>query len=324
MRSNAARLAALPGREWVFDARDFVGPARTEVTDGRKAAADKALFEDMSAVERLVLKKNAQVMLLKNQAGSDSLANGSVGIVVAFATPTAFNQFLLDERLEDTMQCGPPWWEGILAEYAEDPGADDPGTSQPPETFPVVRFAEGRAADVHYLLARPKEWRVVDHEGRTRVSRRQVPLVPAWAISIHKSQGLSFEKLMVDLNGMFTFGQAYVALSRARSLDGLYVRNVSRQSILTDPRVVTYYAELELRNAETQRELERLVRAGSLPNAVAKALRRPSAPAATRTQRRAASSDIRSYMSNKRQKVEETGRGTGYKDEETCESETGR
>lgn len=53
--------------------------------------------------------------------------------------------------------------------------------------------------------------------------REQVPLTLAWAMSVHKSQGMSMDRLKVDLQGVFSFGQAYVALSRARFLDTLQV-----------------------------------------------------------------------------------------------------
>ena len=67
----------------------------------------------------------------------------------------------------------------------------------------------------------------------------QYPIKLAWAITIHKSQGLTFDKLIIDLDhGAFTHGQVYVALSRCRSLEGIILkRPVRRRDIIFDDRI---------------------------------------------------------------------------------------
>jgi ATP-dependent exoDNAse (exonuclease V) alpha subunit len=71
----------------------------------------------------------------------------------------------------------------------------------------------------------------------------QLPLRLAWAITIHKSQGKTFDKVIIDLgSGAFEHGQTYVALSRCRSLEGIVLKTPLRmQDILIDERVVQFY-----------------------------------------------------------------------------------
>lgn len=69
----------------------------------------------------------------------------------------------------------------------------------------------------------------------------QVPLRLAWAITIHKSQGLTFERAIIDAGQSFAPGQVYVALSRCTSLEGIVLRSrIHHQSIVQDPRIVTF------------------------------------------------------------------------------------
>ena len=79
---------------------------------------------------------------------------------------------------------------------------------------------------------------------------RQYPLRLAWAITVHKSQGLTFDRAVLDVNAAFAAGQVYVALSRCRSLDGLVLTApLSPSSVRTDA-VVTDYMHVELAQAQ--------------------------------------------------------------------------
>jgi ATP-dependent DNA helicase PIF1 len=71
----------------------------------------------------------------------------------------------------------------------------------------------------------PQEFTVLNAEGETEARREQVPLILAWALSMHKSQGQTLERVRVDLRRTFEKGQAYVALSRATKLETLQVLN---------------------------------------------------------------------------------------------------
>ncbi len=74
----------------------------------------------------------------------------------------------------------------------------------------------------------------------------QMPLKLAWAITIHKSQGLTFERAIIDAQASFASGQVYVALSRCKSLEGIVLRSpLSQNSIKTDSQVQTFNQQLE-------------------------------------------------------------------------------
>ncbi|XP_005211755.2 ATP-dependent DNA helicase PIF1 isoform X1 [Bos indicus] len=114
----------------------------------------------------------------------------------------------------------------------------------------VVGFeAEGRGLpQVRFLcgvteVIRADRW-TVQTTGGQLLSRQQLPLQLAWAISIHKSQGMSLDCVEMSLGRVFASGQAYVALSRARSLQGLRVLDFDPMVVRCDPRVLSFYATL--------------------------------------------------------------------------------
>ncbi len=103
--------------------------------------------------------------------------------------------------------------------------------------YPVVRFLNGREETIMEA-----GWEVDGFKG---VKRVQVPLRLAYAVTIHKAQGATLDCALIDI-GMRTFeyGQAYVALSRVRSLESLYVWDVIPKAVKAHPRVVEFYAGL--------------------------------------------------------------------------------
>jgi ATP-dependent DNA helicase PIF1 len=72
-------------------------------------------------------------------------------------------------------------------------------------------------------------------------TRRQYPLRLGWALSIHKSQGMTLPLLDIDLTRSFATGQSYVAISRARTIEGLRVRGFDKKKVKADPRVIEFY-----------------------------------------------------------------------------------
>ncbi|XP_060030300.1 ATP-dependent DNA helicase PIF1 [Erinaceus europaeus] len=104
--------------------------------------------------------------------------------------------------------------------------------------LPQVRFLCGITE-----VIRADRW-TVQTSGGQLLSRQQLPLQLAWAMSIHKSQGMSLDCVEISLGRVFASGQAYVALSRARSLQGLRVLDFDPAVVRCDPRVLLFYARL--------------------------------------------------------------------------------
>ena len=103
--------------------------------------------------------------------------------------------------------------------------------------YPIVKFRNGITR-----LMNPHSW---DSELYPNVSVLQVPLILAWAITIHKAQGASIELAEIDIgNSVFACGQTYVALSRVVSLDGLYLTSFNYRKIKVSSKVKKFYSNL--------------------------------------------------------------------------------
>lgn len=182
------------------------------------------------APETITLKKGAQVMLIKNV--DDSLVNGSLGRVIGFMDETTFDRYHAEDSMMNGTDPGQSLEERAISRVIT--------TSK---QYPVVRFTiqDGTSRD---LLCQPESWKVELPNGEVQASRLQVPLILAWALSIHKAQGQTLERVKVDLGKVFEKGQAYVALSRATSMAGLQVLRFDPRKVNAHDRVRTFYANL--------------------------------------------------------------------------------
>jgi ATP-dependent DNA helicase PIF1 len=83
----------------------------------------------------------------------------------------------------------------------------------------------------------------------------QVPLILAWALTIHKSQGATLDAAEIDVgSGIFECGQTYVALSRVKSLNGLYLTSFDVTKIKINKKVKAFYEALNMYNNESESE----------------------------------------------------------------------
>ena len=122
--------------------------------------------------------------------------------------------------------------QGVIVRMIE----NHAGTSTPP--LPVVRFNNGLEMTVNYHT-----WISENIPG---IGVSQIPLILSWAITIHKSQGATLERCIIDIGErVFEAGQSYVALSRVKSLHGLSIMSYDVTKILVNKKVKAYYAEIE-------------------------------------------------------------------------------
>ncbi|PLS31294.1 ATP-dependent endonuclease [Bifidobacterium margollesii] len=104
--------------------------------------------------------------------------------------------------------------------------------------WPIVEFENG-----NIVTMKPAAWEMMDGE-TVLASVNQVPLRCAWGITIHKSQGMTLDRAVMDLRRTFAPGMGYVALSRVEGLDGLYLRGINDRAFLVSPDAVVLDSRL--------------------------------------------------------------------------------
>ncbi|ESZ96563.1 hypothetical protein SBOR_3065 [Sclerotinia borealis F-4128] len=236
--SNTFRLRSLHGKSYKYEAVD----SGTITDEGMR----EKLLANMMAPKSVELKKGAQVMLIKNM--DDGLVNGSLGKVVAFMSEKSFEiydsnpEILNEKEFSDAEEENNR--QSDLAKFKQtNRELPSTGISSSGRLFPLVRFSipDGTVRD---LLVQPEEWKIELPNGEVQAQRSQLPLILAWALSIHKAQGQTLERVKIDLKKVFENGQAYVALSRATSQAGLEVQNFDPRKVMAHPRVAEFYNSL--------------------------------------------------------------------------------
>ncbi|KAL1841469.1 hypothetical protein VTJ49DRAFT_7024 [Mycothermus thermophilus] len=189
--------------------------------DGSLRGLDDHRFE-----RHLNLKVGMLVVLLINLDLKSGLCNGSQGIVAGFIP---YEPDKLPRKADPQRESAggdaivgqyATIREAHIRQFAEQQLQENQRQGGKGLFWPVVKFLNGRTAPI---MPECQVHELGDREPYSLLCRTQIPLAAAWALSIHKSQGMTLDRVIVDLSRAFEEGQVYVALSRATSLKGLKV-----------------------------------------------------------------------------------------------------
>jgi ATP-dependent DNA helicase PIF1 len=201
MRENLSEINKLTGETYTYGSLDTVEREKGTGKWVEKQLKANQFFKNCIAEDDLQLKVGAQVMLVKNEARGSKLVNGSRGKVVGFQKAVAAQENLL------------------------------PGVKE----YPVVQFVNGIKK---VILPTTFESRLV---GLGTCTRLAIPLKLAWAITTHKSQGMTLDYVIADVGAVFAEAQAYVALSRASDENGLELRHFKANKVRANPMALAFY-----------------------------------------------------------------------------------
>ena len=218
---NSTKLEELKGDTHVFDMRVGEHRNKAESSDGIetlwKAQRDK-FKKDVNLPDRLVLRQGAQVILGFNLDTASGLCNGSRGVVTSFSEPSA---------------------SGVQEKHLHRKPSGD-GTDRSAYLadckHPIVEFENGKRLRIPFVRISRK----LPDLGEVYVW--QIPRRLGWASTIHRMQGQTLSLVDAALDSsVFEVGQAYVALSRARSLEGLSLASFDPACIVAHPKVRDFY-----------------------------------------------------------------------------------
>lgn len=231
--------------------------------DMAESAVRNMLENGQTSVSRLSLKQGSRVLCIKNIAVEHGICNGAGGVVVGYCLP--LSKLLKTRNLRDPeyianysvpnyvltseiMDLSHPAIQEAIAGIGNRRSSGLLARSSC-QVLPVVKFDNGIQ-----LGMVPEMWEILGLRGQVIASRTQVPLILGWALSIHKSQGMTLEDVETDLGHAFDFGQVYVALSRAKTVQRLRLRSFDARRVKSHEKVNRFYEETEVVCSEVKEE----------------------------------------------------------------------
>ncbi|KAH3680125.1 hypothetical protein WICMUC_000526 [Wickerhamomyces mucosus] len=218
-RSNLQKLSALPE------------PTETYIADDSGAIDDKELtsrlLSNLIVPTHIVLRKGAQVVMLKNR--DRELVNGSLGEVIDLTTLRTHVTSVSTEGSSHFTDIDDSFFEYLKKKIRNQDSDEELSDTQMKfiqnvlcRKYPLVEFITPYGETRTELITQ-EVWSIEDRYERVIASRTRLPIMLVWALSIHKSQGQTLPRVKVDLKNVFENDQAYVAISRAVSTNGLQV-----------------------------------------------------------------------------------------------------
>lgn len=199
----------------LFSKKDIVkkyNDAKLEelINDGKKTVTYNSEYVFSSKIKEEV--KSDYITLINSQFNIED------SIVLSKYSQVMLNVNNLEEGLANGSR-------GIIIDFSEN-------------NNPIVQFLNGKVLEI-----KRKDYKL--EENKDSITKKQIPLIHAWAITIHKAQGMSLEYVQTDIGkSIFEYGQAYVVLSRIKTLEGLSLIDIDYTKIKANPKVINFYESL--------------------------------------------------------------------------------
>lgn len=232
---NDAQLKLIKYKPKLWQADDVVDKLITRDKNGPVPTDPEMVWKYRKSLLRhkfptsLTLKFGTRVVLLHNLDQEKGLVNGSQGTVVGFAHDP--------KELKKAYERAGPNQRFEISSVAAFQRSTVNASMRP-----VVQFANGDKVLIPAVAVSSMRGDSNPYNQYV-ATRTQIPLALAWALSIHKSQGMTLDYVEVSSKDMFEPGQLYVALSRATHLDGLTLTGFNREQLPMDPDVLRFYTE---------------------------------------------------------------------------------
>lgn len=123
--------------------------------------------------------------------------------------------------------------------------------SKDEKQLPIVKLSNGYVIKVEY-----EDWATENDKGKVSAKISQIPLKLAWAITIHKSQGMTLDAAQIDLSKTFEVGQGYVALSRIKNIEGLKLMGFNEKALMVDPLILSIDPRIKQASKKAYEKIE--------------------------------------------------------------------